>query len=115
MAHRPASRLGTALALLGAAALGGCADPAAPPTPAGAIPVASAEPAPACTAEYAAVLDLAALARSYGAGAPVFMDALGAQFDRLDECLTAHNAAGLHDANGRRPDGGAMPIAARRP
>jgi hypothetical protein len=40
-----------------------------------------------CTVEYAAVLDLAAIARRYGQSAAVFLDALGDLFDQLQECL----------------------------
>ena len=116
MPHTPVptvrrARIGAALALLGA--LGACAEATPTATRSGATLV-SAGDTPACTAEYAAVLDLAALARSYGAGAGLFMDALGTQFDQLDQCLTAHGTPGVHDARGRLSDGLAMPIAVQK-
>ncbi len=110
----PTSRrahVGAALALLGA--LGACAE-TTPAARRSGVTLVSGADTPACTAEYTAVLDLAALARSYGAGAGLFMDALATQFDQLDQCLTAHGTPGVHDARGRPPDGPAMPIAVQK-
>ncbi|MFC0397288.1 hypothetical protein [Paraburkholderia rhizosphaerae] len=41
-----------------------------------------------CAARYAALLDLAGLARSYGSSSGIYLDALGAMADQLDECLS---------------------------
>jgi hypothetical protein len=46
-----------------------------------------ARPDKDCKVEYAAVLDLADVARRYGPSAGVFLDALGDLFDQLQECL----------------------------
>lgn len=43
-----------------------------------------------CVTQYYALLDLAGLARSYGASSEVFLDALGDMANELDSCLSAH-------------------------
>jgi hypothetical protein len=51
-------------------------------------PLGSASPSP-CAVEYRAFLDLAALARTYGRSAEVFLDPLGDMVDHLDQCFAA--------------------------
>jgi hypothetical protein len=49
---------------------------------------------------YSAFLDLANLARRYGASAGVFVDALGDMMDQLQECISASTETGGHSREG---------------
>jgi hypothetical protein len=62
--------------------------------PAALLSVASLGLPSQCTTQYAALLDVAALARRYGRSSSVFADALDALADQLDDCLSQAESAG---------------------
>jgi hypothetical protein len=64
------------------------------PVPVALLPVASLGLPSQCTMQYAALLDLAALARRYGRSSGVFADALDAVAGQLDDCLSQADSAG---------------------
>jgi hypothetical protein len=78
-----------------------------PPTPApitaSPLPVPSYDLPAQCTVTYAALLDLAELARRYGKLSGVFLNALGDLTGQLDDCLS--------DRQGARQEGAPIGLA----
>jgi hypothetical protein len=84
--------LAVAFAALAAATISVAnATPATPATPAVSAeppaPPAAAELPPRCAANYAALLDLAELAREYGKSSVSFVNAIDSVAGQLDDCL----------------------------
>jgi hypothetical protein len=78
------------ISVANAAAPGAQAEPPSPP--------AAAELPPRCAANYAALLDLAELAREYGKSSVSFVNAIDSVAGQLDDCL--------YDAQGQGPEQG---------
>lgn len=79
--------LALSLAVTTFAATGCVSTPTTPPPPIAAAPFPTEDLPAQCVVSYAALLDLADLAKRYGHASSVFLDALGNLSDKLSDCL----------------------------